>query len=72
MDLPNGVCSGGTVGNRIYDNDVSDLPQDGGSQLVPSPGRDEGVLGTEDDFEVLFELTRQVGDDVHVQPGRMS
>jgi hypothetical protein len=72
VELPNGVCSGGSVRQRVYDDDVRKMPQDSGSELLPSPGGDEGVLRTEDDFEVLFELTGQISDDVHAEPIRMS
>jgi len=72
VDFPNGVCSGGSVRERIYDDDVREMPQDCGFQLIPSPGGDECVLRAKDDFQVLFELPGQVSDDVHAEPSRMS
>ena len=72
MDLPDDFCPGGSVRVRVYDQDVGDVLQDRGSELIPPPGGDESVLGTQDDFEMLLELTREVSDDVHAMPKSMS
>jgi hypothetical protein len=72
MDLLDDIGAERSVGDGIYDQDVSDALQDCGSQLVPSTGCDELVLRTENDCEMRLELTGKEGDDVHVLPGRMS
>ena len=46
--------------------------QDGHSQLFPPSDRDERMLRAKNDCEVRFELTGQIGDDVHLRPDGMS
>jgi hypothetical protein len=72
MEIPDDVCPGRPVRDRVYDENVRDLLQDLGSELTPSPGGDESMLRSEDNFEMLFELTGQVSDDVHAMPKSMS
>ena len=72
MDLFDYIRPKTSVGDRIYDQDISDALQDCGSQFVPSTGGDELMLRTENDCEMRLKLTGEEGDDVHVLPGRMS
>ena len=72
MDLLDYVRPESPVGDRIYDQDVSDALQDSGSQFVPSAGCDELVLRTKNDCEMRLKLTGEEGYDVHAGPGRMS
>jgi hypothetical protein len=51
--------------NRVDDQHVGAMPQNRRSQLIPSPDRDESVLGAQDDCEMQLELAGEVSDDVH-------
>jgi hypothetical protein len=66
------VRPGGAVEDRIDDQDVRDALQDESSELIPTRGRDQGVLRAENNCEMRVELTGQKSDDVHTRPGSMS
>lgn len=72
MDLPNDVGARLSVRDRVNDQYVRNALQDDGSQLVPSPDWNERVLRTQNNCEVLVELTGEVRYDVHAVPIRMS
>ena len=72
MDLLDDVDAWSTVDDRVNDQDVRDVLQDGGSQLVPPSGGDERMLRAKNNCEMRLELTGQISDDVHARLDRMS
>jgi len=61
-----------TAGERIDDKRVGDPFQDRGPQILPSPDDDERMLRAQNDCQVRKKLTREISDDVHDGPDRLS
>ena len=57
MHVLDHVCASDAVGDRVDNQDIRDVPQNGGLQLVPASGGDERVLRAKNDFEMRELLT---------------